>query len=278
VKSYQQYCSVARSLDVVGDRWVLLIVRELLALGPSRYSDLKRGLPGIATNLLADRLRAMEAEGLIERYDAPPPVGAVLFRLTDRGRRLRGVLLALAEWGLERMTAGPVADDAVRPQWVALLGGLLLPDRLAPGTEVVVGIECVGHQAAGGIETAGGEALHVILRPGGFEIRRGTAPAADVTLTGSAQLIGAVLSGLSSPGQATRQGLRITGDRQLLRDLVDAAPSGASRSGLVNAAPSGASGSEPVDAASPGASGSELANAARPGGSASRSTPRGAVS
>jgi DNA-binding HxlR family transcriptional regulator len=218
VKSYQQYCAVARSLDVVGDRWVLLIVRELLALGPSRYSDLKRGLPGIATNMLADRLKVMEAEGLIERHDAPPPVGATLFRLTGRGRELQGVLRALAQWGLERMTTGPDPEDAVQPQWAALLGGLMLSDRLAPDTEVIVGIECEGGP------------MRLSVRAGGFEIRRGAAPDADVTLTGPAQLIGAVLSGLSSPGQATRQGLRIIGARQLLRDLVHAKPLGESGS------------------------------------------------
>ncbi|OIJ64061.1 winged helix-turn-helix transcriptional regulator [Streptomyces mangrovisoli] len=219
MKSYRQYCAVARSLDVVGDRWVLLIVRELLALGPSRYSDLKRGLPGIATNLLADRLRAMEAEGLVERYDAPPPVAAVLFQLTDTGRELRGVLLALAQWGLRRMTSGPAPEDAVQPQWAALLGGLMLSDRLAPGTEAVVGIGCEGEGEGGE-----GEDLRVILWPGGFWIRRGRDPAADVTLTGAAQPIGAVLSGLLSPGEAEDQGLRITGRRQLLHDLVDATP------------------------------------------------------
>lgn len=216
MKSYQQYCSVARALDTVGDRWTLLVVRELLALGPSRYSDLKRGLPGIATNLLADRLKAMEAEGLVERYEAPPPVAATLFRLTDRGRGLRSVLHALAEWGLEQMTAGPGPEDAVQPQWAALLGGLMLPDRIAAGTEVVMGIESEG------------EAMRVILCPGGFEIRRGTAPDADVTLTGRAQLVGAVLSGLLTPDQATAAGLRITGARQLLHDLVTA-PAGVSR-------------------------------------------------
>lgn len=214
MKSYQQYCSVARALDVVGDRWVLLIVRELLAAGPSRYSDLKRGLPGIATNLLADRLRAMEAEGLVERDDAPPPVGAALFRLTGRGRELEGVLLALARWGLERM-GGPGPGDAVQPQWAALLGGLMLPERLAPDTEVVVGLECEG------------EAMRVIVRPAGSEIRRGTAPDADVTLAGPAWLVGAVLSGSLSPDRATREGLRITGARQVLHDLLTTAPAGA---------------------------------------------------
>ena len=214
MKSYQQYCSIARSLDVVGDRWVLLIVRELLALGPSRYSDLKRGLPGIATNLLADRLRAMEAEGLIERYDAPPPVGTALFQLTDRGRELQGVLHALAQWGLQRMTSGPRPEDAVQQQWVALLGGLMLSERLAPDTQLIVGIET----------DAEAETMHVTLRPSGFEVRRGRAAAADVTLTGPAQLVGALLSGLLTPDDATRHGLRITGARQSLHDLVTASP------------------------------------------------------
>ena len=100
MKRYDQYCAVARALDVVGDRWVLLIVRELLAFGPSRYSDLKRGLPGIASNLLADRLKTMESEGLIERREAPAPIGAPLYQLTSRGLELEDVLRALTRWGL----------------------------------------------------------------------------------------------------------------------------------------------------------------------------------
>lgn len=152
MKSYRQYCSVARALDVVGDRWVLLIVRELLALGPSRYTDLRRGLPGIATNLLADRLKAMEADGLIERYDAPPPVGTTLFRLTGRGRELQGVVQALARWGMASMPSGPDAQDAVQPHWSAL-AWVLLPGRPSPDAEVVVGI------------ASEGETLCVVLRP-----------------------------------------------------------------------------------------------------------------
>ncbi|MGC0420937.1 winged helix-turn-helix transcriptional regulator [Embleya sp. AB8] len=209
MKSYRQYCSVARALDVVGERWVLLIVRELLALGPSRYSDLKRGLPGIASNLLAERLKAMEAEGLVERYDAPPPVGAVLYRLTDRGRELRDVVDALARWGLERMYGGVEDGDAVQPQWSALFAGLVLSPHIAPETEVVVGIE------------TGGEAVYAILRPGTFEIRRGPAPNADVTLSGEATLVGAVLSGRLTPEQAADLGLRIVGTPAPLIDLLD---------------------------------------------------------
>jgi DNA-binding HxlR family transcriptional regulator len=220
VKSYRQYCSVARALDVVGDRWMLLIVRELLALGPSRYSDLKRGLPGIASNLLAERLTVMEAEGLLERYDAPPPVGTSLYQLTARGRELQDVLHALARWGLERMQPGAQAADAVQPQWSALFAGLELSPHVALETEVVVGIE------------TGGEAVRAILRQGTFEIRRGTSPDADVTLVGQATLVGAVLSGLLTPDQAADLGLEITGAPSALTDLLHAAarhslPSGA---------------------------------------------------
>lgn len=209
MKTYRQYCAIARSLDVVGDRWVLLIVRELLALGPSRYSDLRRGLPGIATNLLAERLKTMEREGLIERHVAPPPVDATLYQLTDNGKELTDVLHALARWGLHRMTAGPRATDAVQPHWAALLGGLMLPDRPVKDTEVVLGIESEG------------DSLHVVLSSSGLEIRRGASPDAAVTLTGPAQLVGAILTRLLSADQAVGQGLVITGDRRALDDLLN---------------------------------------------------------
>src|SRR2546423_10330659 len=89
MRSYSQYCSLAKALDIVGERWTLLIVRELLLRGPSRYTDIRDGLPGIATNLLAERLRDLEKAGLLSREDAPPPVATTLFRLTPRGEQLR---------------------------------------------------------------------------------------------------------------------------------------------------------------------------------------------
>src|ERR1700761_6192686 len=103
MRSYGQYCSIAKALDVVGDRWTLLIIRELLIRGACRYTDLKDGLPGIATNLLADRLRDLESAGLIRREDAPPPVATALFRLTEAGASLLPVVDAIARWGVELM-------------------------------------------------------------------------------------------------------------------------------------------------------------------------------
>lgn len=118
MRSYRQYCPLARALDRVGDRWTLLIVRELFSRD-SRYADLRDALPGIATNLLADRLRQLQSDGIIEAYDAPRPVHATLHRLTPRGRELGPVLRALVAWG------GPLAaegqgSDAFRTHWLAL--------------------------------------------------------------------------------------------------------------------------------------------------------------
>lgn len=119
MRSYNQYCSMARALDLVGDRWTLLIVRELLTQGSCRFTDLRRGLPGIASNLLADRLRELESTGLIVRHDAPPPVAATLIRLTDRGRDLGGIVRELTRWGAVLMI-DPPNDDQFRMHWFSL--------------------------------------------------------------------------------------------------------------------------------------------------------------
>ncbi len=211
MKSYQQYCSVARALDIVGDRWVLLIVRELLAFGPSRYSDLQRGLPGIASNLLAERLRVMEADGLIQRHEAPAPVGANLYQLTERGRDLQDVVHALSRWGLDLMPSGAQDGEAVQPQWAAMYAGLELSPVVHKDAEVVVGVE------------TGEETVRVILRHDDFEVRRGSSPDADVTVSGPATLVGGVLTGLLSPKQGTDLGVRITGADSVLTDLLDRA-------------------------------------------------------
>ncbi|WP_211370550.1 winged helix-turn-helix transcriptional regulator [Nonomuraea turkmeniaca] len=110
---------MARALDLIGDRWTLLIVRELLTQGPCRFSDLRRGLPGIASNLLAERLREMESAGLIGRHDEPPPVAATLISLTDRGRDLSGVVRELTRWGAPLMMAPP-DNDEFRVHWFSL--------------------------------------------------------------------------------------------------------------------------------------------------------------
>ena len=103
MRSYGQYCGVAKALDVIGDRWTILIIRELLIRGACRYTDLRNGLPGIAANLLSDRIRELESAGLIRREDAPPPVAATVFQLTEAGEQLYPVLDAIGRWGIRYM-------------------------------------------------------------------------------------------------------------------------------------------------------------------------------
>ena len=139
MRSYDQFCALARALDVVGDRWTLLIIRELFAR-EGRYSDLRDALPGIATNLLAERLRQLQEAGVIEAFDAPPPVRATVYRLTPRGRELRPAMRALVAWGLPLMASGQGAD-AFRTQWLVmavriLFDGVDVAD-LAPLTVLV---------------------------------------------------------------------------------------------------------------------------------------------
>ncbi|CAL9390128.1 winged helix-turn-helix transcriptional regulator [Streptomyces sp. NPDC090994] len=117
-RSYDQYCSAARALDVVGDRWTLLIVRELLA-GPRRYTDLHADLPGVSTDVLASRLKDMERDGLTTRRRLPPPAAAYVYELTARGRELLPVLQALGGWGAGEMDERR-PTDALRAHWFAL--------------------------------------------------------------------------------------------------------------------------------------------------------------
>jgi DNA-binding HxlR family transcriptional regulator len=117
-RSYDQYCSAARALDLVGDRWTLLIVRELLA-GPRRYTDLHADLPGVSTDVLASRLKDMERDGLSSRRRLPPPGAAYVYELTALGRELLPVLQALSRWG-EAELGERRPTDALRAHWFAL--------------------------------------------------------------------------------------------------------------------------------------------------------------
>lgn len=115
-RSYDQYCAVARALDAVGERWSLLIVRELLG-GPRRYTDLHADLPGVSTDILATRLKQLEGEGVLLRRKLERPANATVYELTERGVALRQVVAALGGWGLEAL-GEQRPTDAVRGHWV----------------------------------------------------------------------------------------------------------------------------------------------------------------
>ncbi len=115
MKRYDQYCPIACSLSLVGERWTLLVVRELMH-GPKRYTDLVDGLNGIGTNILAARLKELEAAGLVERRKLPPPAASNVYELTPTGQELRPVLHELARFGARLM--GPPPLDALQPGWL----------------------------------------------------------------------------------------------------------------------------------------------------------------
>jgi DNA-binding HxlR family transcriptional regulator len=116
MRRYDQYCPIAHALQVVGERWTLLVVRELAA-GPKRYTDLAAGLPGIGTNILAGRLRDLESEGIVTKHRLPPPAASQVYELTERGYGLMPVLRALAHWGA-RSLGPPAPDEQLEPGWL----------------------------------------------------------------------------------------------------------------------------------------------------------------
>jgi DNA-binding HxlR family transcriptional regulator len=121
VKRYGQHCPLARALDVVGERWNLLIVREL-TLGPRRFRDLLDGLPGIPTNLLAARLKELQATGIVGKRALPPPTAVTVYELTEAGHALRPAIRELRAWGA-RYAPPPSESDSLRPSWLLLSAG-----------------------------------------------------------------------------------------------------------------------------------------------------------
>jgi DNA-binding HxlR family transcriptional regulator len=190
VRSYHQYCGLARALDVIGDRWTMLIVREL-AIRECRYRDLRDGLPGIATNLLADRLRQLESDGVIEREEAPPPVGATIYRLSPHGRRLVPILVDLARWGTVWMTQGR-GDDEFRGRWLVLAATVLLGQALEGVPDVRIRIE------------AGDEPVVIEIRRGSMASRLGDRAPVDLTIRATPDAVMGLLSGQLSPRRARR--------------------------------------------------------------------------
>jgi DNA-binding HxlR family transcriptional regulator len=116
-KSYAQYCPVAHALDLVGERWSLLIVRELLH-GRKRYTDLGEALPGIGTNILAGRLRELEAAGVVAKRKLPPPTPVTVYELTEIGRGLHRVLHELARWGAQSLGPPPEGEAEAHQGWL----------------------------------------------------------------------------------------------------------------------------------------------------------------
>jgi DNA-binding HxlR family transcriptional regulator len=196
-KRYDAYCPVAHALGLVGERWSLLVILELLH-GPKRYTDLVGNLPGIGTNVLASRLRDLETGGIVRKSVLPPPAASKVYELTDYGRELRPAIRELALWGA-RSLGPPAADDELFPGWlVNALDTVLAP--LAP---------------PGRFEFRVGEEVASLVEG---EAQPGPVDDPDVVVEGDPQGVYAMFI------ERRLDAVQVTGDRKLLAKLVDAAP------------------------------------------------------
>lgn len=203
-RSFHQWCGLAEALDRIGDRWTLLIVRELL-LGPKRYTDLRRNLPGIATNLLAERLRGLEEEGLVARRDLPPPTPASVYELTETGRALEEPILALIRWGGRFLPAAP-AINVFRGEWLALaLKAVLMPDT--PDLSLALSVET--DELPVWVLVDGGRVTTGVGSPAG----------AELTVRGDVRLLLGVAASVVPLEKAEERGLVIEGSTRARRKL-----------------------------------------------------------
>ncbi len=213
MRQYGQFCPLAKALDVVGDRWTLLIVREL-SERPCRYTDLRDGLPGIATNLLADRLKSLEAAGVISVEAAPPPIATNLYRLAERGEALLPALHELVLWGAPLLADADETDE-VRSRWLvaaaqAMFAGIDVSD--ADPLEVALDID--------------DEPITLSVEHGQLHAELGTVPHPDVRIACDGPTASAILRGQLHLDAATRQDrAQINGTRTArarLARLIDA--------------------------------------------------------
>lgn len=206
MRSYEQRCGIAKALELIGDRWTLLIVRELLTLGACRYTDLRNGLPGIATNLLAQRLRELQEVGLVDVEEAPPPVATTLYQLTERGQALEPVVMAIAEWGLP-LLAGGDERESFQTHW------LVLPLR----SEVE---DAHPERGLARLQLdAEDEPVFVEVDSGRVTARVGRAPNPDLVLRGSGRTIAQLMLGRIDLAAALSRGLTAEGDTRVLARL-----------------------------------------------------------
>jgi DNA-binding HxlR family transcriptional regulator len=206
-RRYHQFCPVARALDVVGERWTLLIVREL-RLGPRRFTDLAAGIPGIGVSVLTTRLKQLERDGLVSKRTLPAPAASVVYELTDEASGLVAVLGAMAHWGIT-LLGPPDREDHIQGRWLVL--GLAVTAKPAPGLPDGVYELRIDD-----------DTLHVRAQDGQFQPFQGPATNPDVTISMSATTLAAIASGtISIPGPRTDELFDVAGDADHARRLLE---------------------------------------------------------
>jgi DNA-binding HxlR family transcriptional regulator len=206
-RTYGDRCGVARALDAVGERWALLVVRELL-LGPKRFTELHRGLGAVSQNVLSQRLRELERAGIVRRRRLGPPAGSAVYELTEQGAELETVLLALGRWGRHR----PMATEAP-----------LSVDALMLALKTTFDPDAAGDLQASVDVRVGDDRFEVSVSDGVFSVARRSAEAADATVETDAQTMRDLAFGGTRVDDAAASGAaRLDGDDAALQRLFDA--------------------------------------------------------
>lgn len=209
-RSYSEACSAAHALDLVGERWGLLVVRELL-LGPKRFTDLRSGMPHASPNVLSQRLRELEETGIVRRRKLAPPAGSSVYELTEWGKELEPVLVGLARWGAR----SPRRDISAGAGVDALL--LALRSRFDPAG--------AGDLHATYALRIGDQAFTVRVEGGRLAVDRESAPSADAAIEADLMAFAALLTDqLTFDELVAAQRLGITGDATVVRRLLAALP------------------------------------------------------
>jgi DNA-binding HxlR family transcriptional regulator len=204
-RGYDDPCGVARALGAVGERWALLVVRELL-LGPKRFTDLSRGLPGMSQNVLSQRLRELEQAGIVRRRRLGPPAGTGVYELSGFGSQLEPVLLAMARWG-SRIPAASTAGLSV--------DALILALKTTFDPDVAGGL-CARYQLR-----IGDDRFQALIADGRFQVARGETADADAALDADAATLRGLVFGGRPLADAVRDGdLRVEGDLHVVALFV----------------------------------------------------------
>jgi len=207
-RSYNQYCGLAYALDIIGERWTLLIIRELIA-GPRRFKDLMDGLPGISTNLLAERIRNLEQQGMIRRRTLPPPAGSAVYELTAMGHGLEHMLLELGKWGSQFVPPSAEGVNVLHMGSYALTLKTFFQPELAQGIDETYELQI------------GDEVLQARINAGQLQVQQGQPWNADLVVRSDVQSFLAVLSGQLQADAAIASGqISIAGDPAALSRLV----------------------------------------------------------
>jgi DNA-binding HxlR family transcriptional regulator len=206
-RTYGDSCGIARGLDVIGDRWALLVARELL-LGPKRFTDLRDGLPNLGPDVLSQRLRDLERAGVLRRAELPPPAGARVYELTDWGRELEPVLLALGRWG---------SRTAIRSDH-----GELSPDALVIALKTMFDPEAARHLDADLELDVAGQTFALSVHEDRLDAVHGPSPAPATRIRTDAGTLAQVLWHGAPLEEAVRAGtFEIAGDRSLASRFLE---------------------------------------------------------